>query len=106
MPRGHLHAAWEDAGQQHRPERGKPNQLNEMPSSFDMRIYPLNINETFRVLLGKHGMGDDQLQTLVDYGLGRNAALPITSLDLRCNKLSPMAGPCIKQLLQFTATIQ
>eukprot|EP00951_Prasinocladus_malaysianus_P018932 scaffold152576_cov23-Prasinocladus_malaysianus.AAC.1 len=58
------------------------------------------------VLLGKHGMGDDQLQTLVDYGLGRNAALPITSLDLRCNKLSPMAGPCIKQLLQFTATIQ
>mmetsp|Transcript_11464 Transcript_11464/g.32528 ORF Transcript_11464/g.32528 Transcript_11464/m.32528 type:complete len:403 (+) Transcript_11464:61-1269(+) len=58
------------------------------------------------VLLGKHGLVDDQLQTLVDYGLGRNRTLPICTLDLRCNKLSPVAGPAFKQLLQFTSTLQ
>lgn len=59
-----------------------------------------------QVLLGKHGLQDDQLQTLVDYGLGRNSMLPITSLDLRCNRLSRLAGPALHQLLLFTSTIQ
>jgi hypothetical protein len=59
-----------------------------------------------QVLLGKHGLVDDQLQTLVDYGLGRNASLPISSLDLRCNKLSPFAGPALKKLISFTSTLQ
>ena len=59
-----------------------------------------------QILLGKHGLVDDQLQTLVDYGFGRNAALPVSSLDLRCNKLSPFAGPALKQLISFTSTLQ
>jgi len=58
------------------------------------------------ILLGKHGLVDTQLQTLVDYGLGRNAMLPVSSLDLRCNKLSPFAGPTLKQLISFTSTLQ
>jgi len=58
------------------------------------------------LLIGKHALVDDQLQTLVDYGLGRNTMLPITSLDLRCNRLSPLAAAPLKQLLQFSSTLQ
>uniref|UniRef100_A0A061S5X5 Leucine-rich repeat-containing protein 34 n=1 Tax=Tetraselmis sp. GSL018 TaxID=582737 RepID=A0A061S5X5_9CHLO len=70
--------------------------------------FPPSLKDGFaaKVLLGKHAMTDEQLQTLVDYGLARNGALPLECLDLRCNRLSGFAAPALKKLIAFTSTLQ
>ncbi len=51
----------------------------------------LACNSTLSELgLSKHRLVDSQLETLISYGLLRNASL--TSLDLRANKLSGFSG--------------
>jgi hypothetical protein len=58
----------------------------------------LAANHTLRALrFGKHALRDAGAETLVAYGLVTNTTL--TSLDLRCNSLSEVAGSSLARLL-------
>jgi len=64
----------------------------------------LAANHTLRALrFGKHALRDAGAETLVAYGLVTNTTL--TSLDLRCNSMSEVAGSSLARLLMENGTI-